>query len=76
MGWKIVEVVTGEHLNFFLDNLIILKENNKISIPIKDIDVLIIDNQRTKITIRLITELSSNNILTIICDSFTNPKVI
>lgn len=74
MGWKIVEVVTGEHLNFFLDNLVILKENNKISIPIKDIDVLIIDNQRTKITTRLISELSSSNILTIICDSYHKPQ--
>lgn len=69
MGWKIVEVENSENLNLFLDNLIIQTENSKIKIPLTDIDVLIINNYKLKITVQLINALSNNNILTIVCDN-------
>ena len=44
MGWKIVEIENADRLRLFLDNLVIYKEEDKIIIPINDIDTLIIDN--------------------------------
>lgn len=69
MGWKIIEVESGDSLNLFLNNLVIKHNNDKIIIPINDIDVLLINNYKLKITINLINELAENNVLTIICDN-------
>lgn len=69
MGWKIIEVESGDSLNLFLNNLVIKNSNYKIIIPINDIDVLLINNYKLKITINLINELAENNVLTIICDN-------
>lgn len=68
MGWKIIEIENGYHLNLYLNNIVIRKENEKIIIPINDIDTLIINNYKTQITVNLINELMENNVLVIICD--------
>lgn len=74
MGWKIVEIETGEHLSLFLNNLVVLQDNNKIIIPINDIDVLLINNFKAKMTIQLINCLSEHNVLTIVCDNKCLPS--
>ncbi len=68
MGWKIVEIEQGDHLNLYLNNIVIRKENDKIIIPINDIDTLLINNYKTQISINLINELMENNVVVIICD--------
>ncbi len=68
MGWKIVEIENANRLRLFLDNLVIYKEEDKIIIPINDIDTLIIDNVQINLSIQLINKLSENNVNVIICD--------
>ena len=68
MGWKIVEIESAQKLRLFLDNLVIYKDNDKITIPLNDIDTLIIDNIEITMSIQLIIKLSYNNINVIICD--------
>lgn len=74
MGWKIVEIEEGQQLNLFLENLVVLRNNDRIIIPINDIDVLLINNPKLKITIQLLNRLSDNNVLTIICDNHYLPQ--
>lgn len=74
MGWKIVEIENGQSLNLFLDNIVITTEESKITLPLNDIDVLLINNYKLKITIQLINALSRNNILTIICNNDYLPE--
>ena len=69
MGWKIVEIQKAERLRLFLDNLVIYKNDTKITIPISDIDTLIIDNIQINLSIQLINKLSDHNVNVIICDS-------
>lgn len=70
MGWKIVEIEECDSVNLFLNNLVFKNNNNeRITISINDIDVLLINNFKLKITIQLINALTENNILTIICDN-------
>lgn len=69
MGWKIVEVENAERLRLFLDNLVIYKDEDKIIIPINDIDTLLIDNVQINLSIQLINKLSENNVNVIICDN-------
>ena len=68
MGWKIVEIENADRLRLFLDNLVIYKEEDKIIIPINDIDTLIIDNVKLNLSIQLINKLSENNVNVIICN--------
>ena len=69
MGWKIIEIEEASNINLFLENIIITKNESKIKIPINDIDVLLINNFKLKITIQLLNALSIRNVLVIICDN-------
>lgn len=74
MGWKIIEIEKSDQLNLFLNNIVIKNDNEKIIIPINDIDVLLINNYKLKITINLINALTENNVLTIICNNNYLPQ--
>ncbi|GAA5414383.1 type II CRISPR-associated endonuclease Cas1 [Ureaplasma ceti] len=61
---------------FFLNNLLIKTETNKIRIPISDIDVLLVNNYKCTITSQLINKLTENNILIIFCNNSYEPASI
>lgn len=70
MGWKIIEIENTQKLNLFLDNIVIFNnDNERITIPIIDIDVLLINNYKINISVQLINKLADNNVLLIICDN-------
>lgn len=75
MGFKTLEIVEGEILKTFLDNLLVYRKNTKIIIPINTIDTLIIDNCMSNISVQLLNKLSENNILTIVCDKRHLPSL-
>ena len=68
MGWKIIEIATAERLRLFLDNLVIFKADDRITIPINDIDVLLIDNIQINLSVQLINRLAEANVNLILCD--------
>lgn len=76
MGWKIVEIENGNYLKVFLDNLVVFSDLKKITIPLSDIDTLLINNNRITMTTQLINKLSDFNILTIICNSKYLPNAL
>ena len=61
-------------MSLFLNNLVILQEDNKITIPINDIDVLLINNYKINISVQLINALTESNILIIICNNNYLPQ--
>ncbi len=73
MGWKIVEISEAQKLRLFLDNLVIYKDEDKIIIPINDIDTLLIDNVQINLSIQLINKLSESNVNVIVCDQYHLP---
>lgn len=68
MGFKTLEIVEGEILKTYLNNLLIYRNETKIIIPLDTIDTLIVDNCKSNISIQLLNKLSESNILTIICN--------
>ena len=68
MGWRIIEIQNADKLRLFLDNLVIYRDNDKIIIPINDIDTLLIDNIHINLSIQLINKLSDFNVNVIICN--------
>lgn len=67
MGWKIIEIQEKCLLRTFNNNLIIYDLSKK-TIPMSDIDVLIIDNNQINISIVTINELISNGVCVITCN--------
>ncbi|QJG66834.1 type II CRISPR-associated endonuclease Cas1 [Mycoplasma phocoenae] len=70
---KIVEIAQSEYISLFLGNLIVKKENKKVTIPTRDIDVLVFENARTTMSIALINKLIEEKTNVIICDNKHNP---
>ncbi len=67
MGWKIIEIDDKCILKTFQSNLIIFKDK-KITIPISDIDVLIISDTRLMLSVNAINELVSFGVCIILCN--------
>ena len=74
MGYRIVYVEQSECLRLYLDNLKLDTKKGEVLIPLSDIQTLIIDNNKTSLSVRLLNALSDNNISTIFCGIDHLPK--
>lgn len=72
MGWRVVSIENPAHLSLDKGSLVI-KRDEIAKLPIEDIDVLIIDNYAVTTSVNLLSELVTNNVATIICDSHHTP---
>ncbi len=72
-GWKSIVISCNAELHKSCNNLLIIKENSAQSVPINQINVLIIESEQVTITSSLLLFLIENNIKTIFCDQKHNP---
>jgi len=68
MSWRNIMIDDGDHLKVYLDNIEIHKEDNKYTIPLSDIGVVVLDGMMTSITARLLSSFSNYNVVLVICD--------
>lgn len=68
MSWRIVYIEKSDRLNLYLDNLKVVREDTELLIPLSDIHTIIVDNQQTVVTARLINKLAYYHILLVFCD--------
>ncbi|WP_051237944.1 type II CRISPR-associated endonuclease Cas1 [Lacticigenium naphthae] len=68
MSWRVVYIEKSDRLQLYLDNLKVVREEAEILIPLSDIHTIIVDNQQTVVTARLINKLSLYHILLVFCD--------
>lgn len=73
MAWRTVLIENPSKLSLSKNQLII-KQDHLISLPIEDIDTLIIDSYGTTLTSNLIDSLSTNKVNVIICDAKHHPS--
>ena len=67
MAHRIIYVENSECLRLYLDNLKVEIKNNDILFPISDIQILVIDNYKSNLSVPLINKLTENNVCTIVC---------
>lgn len=67
MGHRIIYVEKCEYLRLYLDNIKVEIDRNDILFPISDIQMLVIDNYQSNISVPLINKLTENNVCTVIC---------
>ncbi|OJF92813.1 type II CRISPR-associated endonuclease Cas1 [Alkalibacterium sp. 20] len=68
MSWRVVYIEKSDRLKLYLDNLKVVREESEVLIPLSDIHTIIVDNQQTVVTARLINKLSKYHILLVFCD--------
>lgn len=68
MGWRIIEINKPSYINLFLNNLIINNNQEKISIPINNIDVVLFVENKINVSINLLNNLIENDVVVIFCD--------
>lgn len=73
MAFRIINVFDGDKIRLNLNNLIVSSKEYEYSIPIHDIDVLLLNDFKTVITIRVINKLIESNVCIITCNENYEP---
>ena len=74
MSYRVIYVEKCEYLRLYLDNLKVEVNNDSILLPISDIQILVIDNYQSHLSVPLINKLTENNVCTILCGVDHLPK--
>ena len=74
MSHRIIYIEKCECLKLYLDNIKIIYNDNDILLPISDIQILVIDNYKSSLSIPLINKLTENNVCTVVCGIDHIPK--
>jgi len=74
MGHKVIYVEKCENLRLYLDNIKVEVDNVDLLFPISDIQILVIDNYKSHMSVPLINKLTENNVCTILCGIDHLPK--
>lgn len=76
MGYRQVIVKKCEKMKFKDNQLTIVKEEGEYKVPLEDISFILIEDQTTVITTRLLAELGRNAVALIVCDDTYQPVSI
>lgn len=68
MSWRYVYISKAEKISLHLDNLKISNDDDDITIPLNEINSILIDSYSTELTVRLLARLSEYKIVLIVCD--------
>lgn len=76
MGWRVIQVKQSEKLSLHLDSLQVTKGEEVYKVPLVDISVIIIEDQLTSITSKLIAKLAEYKVLLLVCNDQFLPTSI
>ena len=74
MSYRVIYIEKCEYLRLYLDNLKVEVKNDSLLFPISDIQILVIDNYQSNMSVPLINKLTDYNVCTIICGVDHLPK--
>ena len=75
MAWRVIGINNPARLST-RDNQLVVVQDDEVTVPIEDIDALILDSHGLTITANLITELATKGTSVIICDAKHLPASI
>ena len=74
MSHRIIYIEKWVFMKLYLDNIKVVYNDNDILLPISDIQILVIDNYKSSLSIPLSNKLTENNVCTVICGIDHIPK--
>lgn len=75
MAWRVVVIENPAKLSL-RDNKLVIKQDDEVSLPLEDIDSLVIDNRGVIITANILSGLASFGVNTLICDEKHLPATV
>lgn len=75
MSWRIVAITNPARISLKNKQLLI-EQDEEVSLPIEDIDTLLLDSYGITLTTNVLVELSGSGVTTIICDEKHLPEAI
>ena len=76
MAWRTVYIEQQTKLWLSRNSLCFYHNESELTVPIEDIDTLVIDNHGTKVTTNLIDSLTNQDVAVIICGSSHLPSTV
>ncbi len=76
MGWRVLYIEESDKLSLYLDNIKILKNEEEILVPIRDVHSLIIDNYKILLSVHLMNALSKANVNVVLCEVDHLPQTV
>lgn len=76
MGYRQVIVKKSEKLSFKDEQLLIKKDGNDIKIPLEDINFILIEDNSTNITCKLLSKIGEYSICLLVCNDKFEPSSI
>lgn len=76
MSWRIVYIEEADYLSLHLDNLKVTKGNDETTIPLGDINSIIIDNYKTTLSVNLLNKCMDYKVNVVLCDMKHLPNAI
>lgn len=73
MGFRTIFVKNGDKLRLKLDNLIVEKSGESFTIPLDDIESIVLEGEYTTITTRLMEKIAKHHIAVVFCDKTFHP---
>lgn len=73
MGFRTIFVKNGDKLRLKLDNLIVEKSSESFTIPLDDIESIVLEGEYTTITTRLMEKIAKHHIAVVFCDKTFHP---
>ena len=66
MGYRVIYIEKCEYLRLYLDNLKVEIKNDTLLIPVSDIQILVIDNYQSNLSVPLINKGLTSNLVTLL----------
>ena len=76
MSWRVLYIEESDKLSLYLDNIKVIKNDEEILVPIKDIHSLIVDNYKILLSVHLLNALSHANVNVVLCGVDHLPQTI
>lgn len=73
MSWRSIYISESEKLSLYLDSLSIRKDETDYKIPLKDIGTIVVENNKTIFTLKILNKFIEYGITLITCDDEHNP---
>lgn len=68
MKFRIIYVTKCDKLSLHLENLVLTRGEEKLSVPLIDINAVVLEDNHTLFSVQLFAKLAENNILLVLCD--------
>ena len=76
MSWRIVYIESSDYLSLYLNNIKIKNGMDETTIPLSDINSIVIDNNSTAVTVALINKCMEYKINMVMCNLSHLPNAI